>query len=136
MTGIYVALIFLCFVVIFCGIDYSRRKKYPKAEKSCKVITDCCGMHAVCEKNRLPEYEIEYYDDEELDLLAGRSGDSYDEEEICQFCAVFYTLKESDVAGWLKSLQARNIELPGNLREEALLVVREYRDGVRIGSIA
>ncbi len=40
---------------------------------------------------------------------------------------VFYTLKEQDVAGWLGSLQLRNIQLPNNLRDEALLIVSERR---------
>ena len=124
MTGIYVTLLFLCVVVVFLGIDYSRRKKDVSTEKLCEQTTECCGTHTVCEKG-LTKPEIEYYDDEELDVFAARSGDSYDEEETRRFCDVFYTLKEYDVAGWLKSLQLRNIKLPENLREEALLIVRE-----------
>jgi len=131
MTGIYVALLFLCIIVVFWGIDYSRRKKHPLTEKSCEATTECCGAHTVCEKDLSPKREIEYYDDEELDVFAGRPGNSYDEDEIRQFCDVFYTLKEYDVAGWMKSLQSRNIELPENLREEVLLIVRECRDGAR-----
>ena len=127
MTGIYVTLLFLCVVVFFGGINYLREKNYASTEKPHEETSECCGAHAVCEKDGLldSKHEIEYYDDEELDLFAGRQGDSYDEEEIRQFCDVFYTLKEYDVAGWLKSLRSRNIELPENLREEAFLIVRE-----------
>ena len=131
MTGIYVALLFLCIVVVFWGIDYSRRKNHVSVEKPHEEADECCGAHEICEKDGLlnSKHEIEYYDDEELDLFAGRSEDSYNEEEIRLFCDVFYTLKEHDVAGWLKSLRSRNIELPSTLQEEALLIVRERRDG-------
>jgi hypothetical protein len=37
-------------------------------------------------------------------------------------------MRESDVVGWLKSLQLRNIELPEQLRDEALLIVQEIRE--------
>ena len=40
---------------------------------------------------------------------------------------VFYTLREQDVAGWLRSLQLRDIALPDELRDEALLIVSERR---------
>ncbi|MBR4971111.1 MAG: DUF1015 family protein, partial [Paludibacteraceae bacterium] len=40
---------------------------------------------------------------------------------------VFYTLKEFDVAGWLKSLQLRGVELPEKIKEEALLIISERR---------
>ncbi len=126
MTGIYVTLAFGCLVAVFWGIDYSRRKTYPQDEKSCEATTECCGTHTICEKGLPARLEIEYYDDEELDVFVGRAGNSYNNNEINQFCAIFYTLKEYDVAGWLKSLQVRNIELPENLREEALLIISEH----------
>ncbi len=128
MTGIYIALTFVILVLVFFGIDCWRKKNHAPAEKLCESTTECCGVHAVCEKGLPTKQEIEYYDDEELDVLAGRAGDSYNEDEISRFCDVFYTLKEYDVAGWLKSLQARNINLPENLREEALLIIRERRN--------
>jgi len=127
MFGIFVATLFLCLVAIFWWIDYSRGKNHVSAEKPCEATTECCGAHAVCEKDLPPKREVEYYDDEELDAFAGRSGDSYSEDETRRFCDVFYTLKEHDVAGWIKSLQVRNIKLPESLRDEALLIVCEQR---------
>lgn len=90
---------------------------------------ECCGAHAVCEKETLLNSgnNIEYYDDEELDLYAGRSSASYEENEAARFRYVFDTLQEDDVAGWLRSLQLRNIELPEDIREEALFIVKERR---------
>jgi hypothetical protein len=51
----------------------------------------------------------------------------YTETQKKQFSEIFYSLKESDVAGWLRSLQLRLIELPAELKEEALMIVRERR---------
>ena len=36
-------------------------------------------------------------------------------------------MKDFDVAGWLKSLQSRDIQLPDVVREEALMIVSERR---------
>lgn len=63
----------------------------------------------------------------ELDVYAQRDPQSYTEEEISQFQDVLYTMKEFDVAGWLKSLQLRQIELPDVVKEEALMIVSERR---------
>lgn len=93
--------------------------------------TECCGRHAVCEKNSLlsTKPEAVYYEDEELDVLAGRSADSYTEEETKAVEDVFRTLREEDVAGWLRSMQTRCIQLPDAVKEEALLIVSDRRSG-------
>lgn len=91
---------------------------------------ECCGMHAVCEKTSLSPLgtEAEYYDDEELDRFRGRDPRSYTPEESEEFREVLMTLLPSDVAGWSRSLQIREISLPEDVREELLLIVRELRD--------
>ena len=33
------------------------------------------------------------------------------------------TMKESDVAGWIKSLQLREIELPYSVRDKAIMIL-------------
>ncbi len=90
---------------------------------------ECCGQHLVCERDSLltQHPDIEYYDDEELDILRGIDPADYTDEQIQMLQGVFYTLQESDVAGWVRSLQMRNIALTPELREEALLIVRERR---------
>lgn len=91
---------------------------------------ECCGAHELCEKDSLlaaVSKDIEYYDDEDLDRFRGRHGDEYTDEEVSHFGEVFYTLKSEEVAGWLRSLQLRGIELPDQLKDEALLVVSERR---------
>ncbi len=93
------------------------------------IDSECCGAHAVCEKNRILATQDKpvYYDDEELDVFVSRSGEDYTDTEIKMIEDVFYTLKESDVAGWLCSLQLRNIKLPQYIKDEALLIVSERR---------
>lgn len=91
--------------------------------------SECCGEHAICEKESLLSFDnnVVYYDDEELDVFKGRMSDQYTGEEIKEFEEVFYTLQEEEVAGWVRSLQTRGIELPDSLKEEALMVIRERR---------
>lgn len=92
--------------------------------------SDCCGQHEVCEKESLlaaVSKEVEYYDDEELDRFAGRRADNYDREETDEFEEILTTLRSEDVAGWIRSLQLRGIELPEALRDEVILIVGERR---------
>jgi hypothetical protein len=88
----------------------------------------CCGRHSFCRKNLPPQAALrptDYYDDEELDVFAGRSSDSYGKEETNLFAEVLHTMQESDVAGWISSLQLRGIELPDGLKEEVLMVLND-----------
>ena len=89
----------------------------------------CCGEHLVCERETLLQTnaEIIYYDDEELDALAGISPEQYTPEQVAAIQHVFATLQERDVPGWCRSMQLRNIALPLDIREEALFIVRERR---------
>jgi hypothetical protein len=81
---------------------------------------ECCGLHEVCERNlhrnnantkKLP-CRTEYYDDEELDVFAGREADSYSAEEIAMFREVIDTMLPQDIDGWYKSLSHRGIKPP------------------------
>ena len=89
----------------------------------------CCGEHLVCERETLLQTnaEIIYYDDEELDALVGIAAEDYSQEQYQMIREVFETLKASDVPGWVRSIQLRNIQLPLDVREEALLIVVERR---------
>ncbi|MDR1762571.1 MAG: hypothetical protein LBR64_01260 [Dysgonamonadaceae bacterium] len=84
---------------------------------------ECCGQHETCAlreivQKRARKAEVEYYDDEELDIFRGRTADSYCREETALFREVLETMLESDVPGWLESLKMRGIELPSELRIE------------------
>ena len=103
----------------------------PQADHMVRVPVDdeCCGRHAVCERESLltTKPEIVYYDDEELDRLSGLSPEDYTSEDMRELNDVFTTLRSEDVVGWLRSLQLRNITLPEELRDEALMIVSERR---------
>lgn len=99
----------------------------------------CCGMHLTCEKDSLStavSTEIEYYDDEELDIYAHRSGTDYTVEETEQFRDILLTLLPSDIAGWARSLQLRDIPLPPDVSDELLLIVREAREAAAVAPAA
>lgn len=95
-----------------------------------EIPEECCGQHQTCERDSLlaaVSKKIEYYDDEELDRFCGLDPDDYDEEAVGEFREVLYTLQDIEVAGWLRSLQLRSINLPDALKDEAFLIVGERR---------
>ncbi|OJV42226.1 MAG: hypothetical protein BGO29_10995 [Bacteroidales bacterium 36-12] len=106
-----------------------RRKKQEEVEINFQMDEECCGAHEVCDRDSLlnSDLEIEYFDDEDLDTLKETNPASYTEAQKEMIADIFYTLKESDVAGWIRSLQLRKIELPDEIKEEALMIVRERR---------
>lgn len=90
----------------------------------------CCGQHATCEKTSLVATTVAapvYYEDEELDSYAGREPESYSEEEEEVFRDILLSLIPEDVAGWARSLQQRNIQLPVAVRDELLMIVDDLR---------
>ena len=98
-----------------------------------EIAPDCCGEHDVCERDSLmaaASKEIEYYDDEELDIYSGIASGDFDEKAIEEFSEVLYTLREEEVSGWLRSLQLRNINLPDKLKDEAFLIIEERRENL------
>lgn len=94
------------------------------------VDMECCGAHEVCEKDSLLaalSKQIEYYNDEELDRFRGREGDEYTPEEADEFRDVLYTMRSDEVAGWVRSLQLRMVNLPNEVKDEVFLIVGERR---------
>lgn len=107
-----------------------RRGEVTEAPEPEPIEEECCGEHATCEKDSLlaaVSKDIEYYDDEELDTWKHIPADQFSPEAVEEFRHVFYTLQETDVAGWVRSLHLREIELPDEIKDEVLLVVRERR---------
>ncbi len=91
---------------------------------------ECCGQHEVCEKESLlaaVSREIEYYNDEELDRFRSREPATYTEQETEEFRDVLYTMREDEVAGWVRSLQLRGVPLPDTLKDEVFLIIGERR---------
>lgn len=132
----------LVLALVAMGLGYARNRRIGRLIREGKldrepevtsVDEECCGQHAVCEKDSLlaaVSRQIEYYDDEELDTYAGLPSDGYTAEQVEQFRDVFYTMQETDVAGWVRSLQLRGIHLPDDLKDEVLLVVGERRSSL------
>ncbi|MBQ9164837.1 MAG: phospholipase [Bacteroidaceae bacterium] len=138
MFYLVLGLIILGMVAMVAGIIRNRRlqQKLEKGEidelPSVKQVQDmeCCGQHEVCEKESLLaalSKEIEYYNDEELDRFQGKGSDAYTDEEEEEFRDVLYTMREDEVAGWVRSLQLRGVELPLGLRNEVIMIVGDLR---------
>jgi len=86
----------------------------------------CCGKHAVCEKDQLlaaAGKDVEYFDDEELDAFRDRPSDQYTPEEVAQFEEVMTTMRPDEVQDWLRSLNLRGINLPDDLKDEAIMLM-------------
>ncbi len=132
-------------IVVLVIFEVRARKQQSNSEQSERPITDsttsnsretasdpddgCCGEHLVCERETLLQTnaKIDYYDDEELDTLAGIPVEDYTPQQYQMIREVFDTLQGKDVPGWVRSIQLRNIQLPLDIREEALLIVVERR---------
>ena len=141
MWILIISLALLGIIALIAGYIRNKRlqKKIEKGEldrmpEVKEVDVECCGQHEVCEKDSLlaaVSKKIEYYDDEELDQFIGKEANAYTDEETNQFRDVLYTMQDIDVAGWVRSLQLRGIELPDDLKDEVFLIIGERRNGER-----
>ncbi len=124
MNVLLIALFVLAVFAAAIGLlSRDKEGEVVKAEPSCAT---CSGDDARCEQDCMLEAavkEIEYYDDEHLDKYAGRSSDSYTDEEIEEFEEVMYTLQPEDVAGWNRSLILRNVNIPDCLKDELIALL-------------
>lgn len=137
MWILIIGLLVLAIVAMTAGYIRNRniQKKIEKGELNdfpdiVEADAECCGQHEICEKDSLlaaVSTEIEYYDDEDLDEYIGKDPDSYYPYQIDQFRDIFYTMQDVDVAGWVRSLQLRGINLPTELKDEIFLIIGERR---------
>lgn len=137
MWILIISLVLLGVIALIAGIIRNKRlqKKIEKGEldrmpEVKEVDVECCGQHEVCERDSLlaaVSKKIEYYDDEELDKYIGTAPDAYTPEQEDEFRDVFYTMQDTDVAGWVRSLQLRGIALPDNIKDEVFLIIGERR---------
>ena len=138
MTILIIALILLGALALAAG--FLREKKLKRQLErgeitqlpNIKQVEDmeCCGQHETCEKESLlaaVSKQIEYYNDEELDRFRGRESDAYTAEEAEEFRDILYTMRDDEVAGWVRSLQLRAVPLPDQLKDEVLLIIGERR---------
>lgn len=131
MNYALVAVAVLTVVLLVVLVVVNRRNQSvaePPTEKTDRNV-ECCGAHEVCEAETLLTLsdKIVYYSDEELDLYRGIAPEEYRTEAVEEFREVLLTLQQHEVAGWLKSLQLRRVELPLEIREEALMIMDDFR---------
>lgn len=129
MVYLVTALVLLgVFSAILGYISHKKGEDAPIVEGvSCNT---CNGENTKCEQECMMEAatkDIEYYDDEELDIFKGRDSDSYNDQEVEMFSEVLYTMKPEDVAGWSRSLILRGISLPDPLKDEVIGFLSEER---------
>lgn len=133
---LFVSLGVVILIIFEVRVRKENNESKNTAEQAIDIATEqrsedegCCGEHLVCERETLLQTnaQVEYFDDEELDSLAGIAAEDYTLEQYQMLREVFETLKASDVPGWVRSIQLRNIQLPLDIREEALLIVVERR---------
>ncbi len=126
-------------MLIYVLVRYSHNDEAEQVDGRQKTHTPpatCCGAHEVCEAETLLSLsdKIIYYDDEELDRYRGVDPDEYTSEQIDEFREVLLTLRPHEVAGWLRSLNLRQVNPPTEIRDEALMVVSDFRDQRRQAS--
>ncbi len=137
MWILIISLIVLVCIALLAGYIRNRRlqKKIERGELDAmpevkEVDAECCGQHEICERDSLlaaVSKKIEYYDDEELDKYIGTAPEDYTPEQEDEFRDIFYTMQDTDVAGWVRSLQLRGIALPNNIKDEIFLIIGERR---------
>lgn len=129
------SLLLLCLFAYAAGWLLRRRSSSPAEAAPSEPASrprpeGCCGRHEVCEKESLlaaVSREVEYFEDEELDAFRGRPSDAYRPSEVEQFEEVLTTMRENEVAAWVRSLQLRGVNLPDELKDQVLLIVGEMR---------
>ncbi len=137
MWILIISLIVLVCIALLAGYIRNRRlqKRIERGELDAmpevkEVDAECCGQHEICERDSLlaaVSKKIEYYDDEELDKYIGTAPEDYTPEQEDEFRDIFYTMQDTDVAGWVRSLQLRGIALPNNIKDEIFLIIGERR---------
>ena len=132
---ILIAATLLLGIVLYIGhrrekIKIRNGETKADAPEQPEIPAECCGAHEICERDSLlaaVSKKIEYYDDEELDEWKGTPADRYDDRQTETSREILYSMRSDEVAGWVRSLQLRGIELPDGIKDEVLLIVGERR---------
>ena len=128
---LYVLVALLLLGIVAATLSGKRNRHLPAEETVVNPVDmECCGQHEVCEKESLLaalSKQIEYYNDEELDRFRGRASDTFSPDETEEFRDVLYTMRSDEVAGWVRSLQLRGVEMPDGLKDEVVMIINERR---------
>lgn len=127
MTGFVILLLGLVALGIIAGILglVSRHSEDDKIVEADNCAT-CNGTNDKCEQECMMEAavkEIEYFDDEELDVFRERRSDNYTEEEAEIFREILYTMRPDEVKDWTRSLTLRQISLPDQVKDEVFVMM-------------
>ena len=125
MLYLFLSLIALgVFSALYAIVTNRNREESPVVQAdSCAT---CNGENDKCEQEWMMEAAtkpIEYFDDEELDALKGRSSDGYTDEEVEQFSYVLNTMPQEEIRDWCRSLHLRGIEIPDQLKDEVYMMM-------------
>ena len=117
---ILIALSLICLVLVLVLRFSGKGDTETAAAEAAPRPDGCCGAHEVCEKESLlaavSKGQIDDSEDEELAAFQGRPADQYSEAETEAFRDVLYTMRSEEVAGWVRSLALRGVELCGGLK--------------------
>lgn len=115
-------------ILILAPKGNSNEKNISETEEAePQVASDCCGAHEICEFDEAkfnPEI-IEYFDDEELDVLRNVREDQITAKDMDDLRDVLYSLRTNEIGKWLTSLSRRHIHLPAILQQEARQLMAE-----------
>lgn len=115
----------IAFLSTWIGQKLRARKGEIEEEPVAEPMEECCGAHEICETdilNKMSE-EIIYYEDEELDAYKNFEENDYNDDQIDEFREVLYSLKEKEIASWMRSLELRKIELPSAIKSEVVFML-------------
>ncbi|MCK9159211.1 MAG: phospholipase [Bacteroidaceae bacterium] len=102
-------------------------RKQTEENTTCDTINEeeCIGCGEECPIADIMSEEIVYYDDEELDKYKKKAANDYTDEETEEFRSILYTMLQTDIGGWVHSLQLRGINLPDAMKDEVFLLINE-----------
>ncbi|MCI6161336.1 MAG: hypothetical protein PUH24_03540 [Prevotellaceae bacterium] len=127
MTCLIVSLIALGVVAALIGVlQHNKKDGTDVIEKGVSSCATCTGTSEQCGQECMMEAavkEIEYYDDEDLDIFRGKPSDTYNDDEAEQFREILYTMKQEEVSGWVRSLTLRGVSLPNQVKDEVFVLV-------------
>ena len=113
--------------VLHWVIGRTRPEDLPDVVQPEASCATCTGEDSKCEQECMMEAatkEIQYFDDEELDQYKGFASCQYNEEQAEEFREVMYTMKEPEVKEWVRSLTLRGINVPDQIKDELIMLLR------------
>ncbi|MDO4160755.1 MAG: FeoB-associated Cys-rich membrane protein [Prevotellaceae bacterium] len=122
----WIALAILIVLALATAVLKAFYKPEEKSVADNGSCSSCSGFNEKCEQECVMEAstkEIEYFDDEELDVYRNRPSNAYTDEEAAEFADVLYTMRQEEVKDWNRSLILRGINLPDQIKDEVIMLI-------------